>query len=276
MDVRLSDVLTKIEDKDSLSAMDTDATPLNCIQENQTTTREHKDAPVTDDETNHNVNQGHKDHSVNTVNNALHCLNEAPSERLSLMSNSTNGDECNFLQTTMSDKLQQIDSFLAFNKDTESKVESKLVSDDDSQVKLPEQNTDPNEKLDLKIVKADTDTTHEITSPNLLTEPTSESSSSQTNKTVPLLEDEDFTPCPVEDQVAPPSAIPIFRPTWEEFKDFNKYIDYIETQQAHQIGLAKVCYFFYRNKMCYHLKKIYLLLILDTNLGYVKILNFFI
>ena len=34
--------------------------------------------------------------------------------------------------------------------------------------------------------------------------------------------------------------IPVFRPTWDEFKDFNKYIDYIETQGAHHVGLAKV------------------------------------
>lgn len=32
----------------------------------------------------------------------------------------------------------------------------------------------------------------------------------------------------------------VFRPTWEEFKDFNKYIEYIESQGAHKAGLAKV------------------------------------
>ena len=34
--------------------------------------------------------------------------------------------------------------------------------------------------------------------------------------------------------------IPVFRPTWEEFKDFKKYIAYIESQGAHKVGLAKV------------------------------------
>lgn len=34
--------------------------------------------------------------------------------------------------------------------------------------------------------------------------------------------------------------IMVFRPTWEEFKDFSKYIEYIESQGAHRAGLAKV------------------------------------
>ena len=34
--------------------------------------------------------------------------------------------------------------------------------------------------------------------------------------------------------------IMVFRPTWEEFKDFNKYIHYMESQGAHKAGLAKV------------------------------------
>lgn len=36
--------------------------------------------------------------------------------------------------------------------------------------------------------------------------------------------------------------IMVFRPTWEEFKDFKKYILYIESQGAHKAGLAKVSY----------------------------------
>ena len=32
----------------------------------------------------------------------------------------------------------------------------------------------------------------------------------------------------------------VFRPTWDEFKDFNKYIAYIESQGANKAGLAKV------------------------------------
>lgn len=34
--------------------------------------------------------------------------------------------------------------------------------------------------------------------------------------------------------------IQTFRPTWEEFKDFPKYIRYIESQGAHKAGLARV------------------------------------
>ncbi|XP_069999750.1 uncharacterized protein [Penaeus vannamei] len=34
--------------------------------------------------------------------------------------------------------------------------------------------------------------------------------------------------------------IMVFRPTWEEFKDFSKYIEYIESQGANKAGLAKI------------------------------------
>lgn len=34
--------------------------------------------------------------------------------------------------------------------------------------------------------------------------------------------------------------IQTFRPTWEEFKDFNKFIQYMESKGAHKAGLAKV------------------------------------
>ncbi|XP_053668490.1 probable lysine-specific demethylase 4B [Anopheles marshallii] len=34
--------------------------------------------------------------------------------------------------------------------------------------------------------------------------------------------------------------IQVFRPTWEEFKKFPKYIEYIESQGAHKAGLAKI------------------------------------
>lgn len=35
-------------------------------------------------------------------------------------------------------------------------------------------------------------------------------------------------------------AIQVFRPTWDEFKDFNKYIQHMESKGAHKAGLAKV------------------------------------
>ena len=39
------------------------------------------------------------------------------------------------------------------------------------------------------------------------------------------------------------SSIPkimVFRPTMDEFKDFNKYVKYMESQGAHKAGVAKV------------------------------------
>jgi jumonji domain-containing protein 2 len=36
------------------------------------------------------------------------------------------------------------------------------------------------------------------------------------------------------------SLVPVFRPTYEEFKDFKKYINYIESMGAHKIGMAKI------------------------------------
>ena len=32
----------------------------------------------------------------------------------------------------------------------------------------------------------------------------------------------------------------VFRPTWEEFKDFPKYIEFMESCGAHKAGIAKV------------------------------------
>lgn len=40
-----------------------------------------------------------------------------------------------------------------------------------------------------------------------------------------------------------PTNVPkimVFRPTWEEFKDFQKYIEFMESKGAHEAGLAKV------------------------------------
>ena len=44
------------------------------------------------------------------------------------------------------------------------------------------------------------------------------------------------------------SAMPqimVFRPTMDEFKDFSRYIEYIESLGAHRAGLAKVYMFFH-------------------------------
>lgn len=42
------------------------------------------------------------------------------------------------------------------------------------------------------------------------------------------------------DNHPPAVSVPVFRPTFEEFKNFSKYIDYIEKQDAHKVGLAKI------------------------------------
>lgn len=34
--------------------------------------------------------------------------------------------------------------------------------------------------------------------------------------------------------------IQVFRPTWEEFRHFDKYVEWMETKGAHKAGLAKV------------------------------------
>lgn len=41
-------------------------------------------------------------------------------------------------------------------------------------------------------------------------------------------------------QANPACKIMTFRPTMEEFKDFNQYLVYMESQGAHRAGLAKV------------------------------------
>lgn len=44
-------------------------------------------------------------------------------------------------------------------------------------------------------------------------------------------------------QQTPGSRIMTFHPTKEEFKDFSRYIAYMESQGAHRAGMAKVCVF---------------------------------
>lgn len=66
-------------------------------------------------------------------------------------------------------------------------------------------------------------------------------------------------PLPSEANNKNPSCkIMTFRPTMEEFKDFAKYIVYMESQGAHRAGLAKVrkllnnlltCHMFWANKL---------------------------
>ena len=36
--------------------------------------------------------------------------------------------------------------------------------------------------------------------------------------------------------------IMVFRPNMEEFKDFTKYVEYMESCGAHKAGVAKVCH----------------------------------
>jgi jumonji domain-containing protein 2 len=36
------------------------------------------------------------------------------------------------------------------------------------------------------------------------------------------------------------NEVPVFRPTFDEFKNFTKYIEYIESTGAHKIGLARI------------------------------------
>lgn len=35
--------------------------------------------------------------------------------------------------------------------------------------------------------------------------------------------------------------IMVFRPTWEQFQDFNACIAFMESKGAHKAGVAKVC-----------------------------------
>lgn len=44
--------------------------------------------------------------------------------------------------------------------------------------------------------------------------------------------------------------IMVFRPTWEEFKNFDKYVQYMESQGAHKAGLAKVSFLLMFGILC--------------------------
>lgn len=46
--------------------------------------------------------------------------------------------------------------------------------------------------------------------------------------------------------------IMVFRPTYDEFKDFANFISYMESQGAHKAGLAKVkfCFTFMKLTVC--------------------------
>lgn len=49
----------------------------------------------------------------------------------------------------------------------------------------------------------------------------------------------------------PSCKIMTFQPTMDEFKDFNKYLAYMESKGAHRAGLAKVL--FKKNNECYYI-----------------------
>lgn len=64
----------------------------------------------------------------------------------------------------------------------------------------------------------------------------------------------------------PSCKIMTFRPSMDEFRDFNKYLAYMESQGAHRAGVAKVC----RRKIVpnAHFPSIFILLIAKrTSLG---------
>lgn len=61
---------------------------------------------------------------------------------------------------------------------------------------------------------------------------------------VQLLEEPEPSPGPPLG-ANPAHKIMTFRPTMEEFRDFDKYIAYMETQGAHRMGLAKVLTYTY-------------------------------
>ena len=46
-------------------------------------------------------------------------------------------------------------------------------------------------------------------------------------------------------------SVMVFRPTYEEFKDFNKYLKHIESLGAHKAGVAKVKLIFVRLLIIY-------------------------
>lgn len=63
--------------------------------------------------------------------------------------------------------------------------------------------------------------------------------------------DTSSTPLPSEANNKNPSCkIMTFRPTMEEFKDFAKYIVYMESQGAHRAGLAKVRTLLHKCTIC--------------------------
>lgn len=41
----------------------------------------------------------------------------------------------------------------------------------------------------------------------------------------------------------------VFRPSYDEFKNFSKYIEHMESMGAHKAGLAKVLHLYFRFKI---------------------------
>ena len=44
----------------------------------------------------------------------------------------------------------------------------------------------------------------------------------------------------IQDTMSEAPKIMVFRPTWEEFKNFSQYVAYMESQGAHKAGVAKI------------------------------------
>ena len=55
--------------------------------------------------------------------------------------------------------------------------------------------------------------------------------------------------------MAEADKIMVFRPTYDEFKDFKKYIAYMESVGAHKMGVAKVGFSVQKRIILFHFKE---------------------
>ena len=97
-----------------------------------------------------------------------------------------------------------------------------------------------NVKIPVDLVEDTTDDTIKHPMGTCAIHPLDDSPLSPEEKTTALMDEDIIDTVNVDDGIPIPTEIMVFRPTWEEFKDFNKYIEYIESRKAHTIGLAKV------------------------------------